>query len=455
MGDTHMARMAKKSCGWVLGLALALGVSAGPAWAYNVDGNWVASDYATGFPTPASAEEAGPLGLAFDGAGNLFVTDIGTGSLHRVPPGGGNAADTLVAAGLGKAAGLAFGADGRLYMARADQARVDEINPGNGTVVRTVVSGLPCPTALATDPISEDLFASNKCNGGTTVRISNPTAAKPTAKTYANQRDDGLTFAPDGTLFAAAEDTRIDSIAGTASSSPGQATKLADVDEADGIAYAPATQTHDAYLVVNRNSGEIDMLDFAGNLTPIVTGASRGDLVTVGPDHCVYAALADRVIKLAPSQGSCNFATPVQPASQSQPGGGSPNGQAVLGERQSSPVVDTAIKTKAPRSVKKGKRFTVTLKVTNRSRSAAHSVAVTYKLPKGAKLVKAKGCKARKGVLTCKKASLAARKSFTLRVLLLARSGKSYTSTAKVQSKDLDPAPGNNSSKAKTKVKRR
>src|SRR3954454_9033657 len=339
MGDVGTARMRKLGSLWVIGIAL---LSASPASAYTVHGDWVASDYATGFPQPASADEAGPLGLAFDGGANLYVTDIDTGSLHRVPPGGGTAADSLVAAGLGKAAGLAFGGDGRLYLARADQARVDEINPSTGAVVRTVVSGLACPTALATDPLSGDLFASNKCGGGTTFRIAGPAGSKPTAKSYANQRDDGLTFAPDGTLFAAAEDSHVDSIAGTDKSNAGTATKIADVDEIDGIAYAPATPGHDAYLVVNRNTGEIDMLGFAGNLTPIVTGASRGDLVTVGPDHCIYAALQDRVIKLAPSKGSCNFATPVQPSAPASGGGGT-NGGGVLGEKAEQRVVDTAI----------------------------------------------------------------------------------------------------------------
>src|SRR4051794_33484364 len=115
----------------VVGLTIAVlaagCLSAGPAAAYTAQPGWVASDYVTGFATPSSGEEAGPLGLAFDAGGNLYVTDINAGTLHRVPPGGGTAASTLVATHLGKAAGLAFGVDGKLYMARADQARVDEI----------------------------------------------------------------------------------------------------------------------------------------------------------------------------------------------------------------------------------------------------------------------------------------------------------------------------------------
>src|SRR4051794_31269592 len=153
---------------WMRGLAgiatlAAFALSAASASAYTVTGNWIATDYATGFPQPSDPASAGPIGLAFDAAGNPLVTDIDPRTLHPVPPGGGTAAGTLLKAGLGKPGGLAFGSDGRLYLARADQSRVDEINPSNGAVIRTVASGLACPTAMAVDPLSGDLFASNKC----------------------------------------------------------------------------------------------------------------------------------------------------------------------------------------------------------------------------------------------------------------------------------------------------
>ena len=442
MLSNGMARM-RGRIGLVMALT-ALALSTGSAQAYTVHGGWIASDYVTGFSAPPSADEAGPLGLAFDGSANLLVTDVGAGTLHRVPPGGGTADGTVIATGLGKPAGLAFGADGRLYMARADQARIDEVNPANGSIVRTVAGGVPCPTGLAVDPISSDLFASNKCGGGTTMRVRSPASARPTVTTYAAQRDDGLTFAPDGTLFAAADDSRVDALAGTNTTTPGKASTVAAVDEVDGIAYAPAQDGQDAYLVVNRTSGEIDRLDFDGSLTPIVTGASRGDLVTVGPDHCIYAALQDRVIKLSPSAGSCAFATPLQ---------------GVLGSRTSKRVVDLALTTKASRSVRRGARFNVTLKVSNTSRNTAHSVVLTDTLPKGVTFAKAsapKGvkCKRRGRTVTCRKSSLAGRKSFAVTLRVRSITGKAYTNSAKVGSSDLDPRPGNNRSKSKTRVKR-
>src|SRR3954452_17550465 len=73
----------------------AFALSAGAASAYTVNGNWIATDYVTGFPQPSDPNSAGPIGLAFDASGNLLVTDINSGTLHRVPPGGGTAAGTL------------------------------------------------------------------------------------------------------------------------------------------------------------------------------------------------------------------------------------------------------------------------------------------------------------------------------------------------------------------------
>jgi uncharacterized repeat protein (TIGR01451 family) len=423
----------------------ALAVSAAPASAYTAAPGWIASDYVTGFATPGGTNEAGPLGLAFDSAGNLFVTDISAGTLHKVPPGGGTAEGSQIQSGLGKPAGLAFGLDGKLYMGRADQARIDEVSPANGNVVRTVVSGLSCPTGLATDPLSGDLFASNKCNGGTTVRVSNPSGSKPSARTYTAQRDDGLTFAPDGTLFAAADDQRVDRIDGTNSSTPGQASTVANVSEIDGIAYAPATSSRDAYIVVNRNSGEVDKLDNAGNLTPVVTGASRGDLVTVGPDHCVYAALQDRVIRIAPSSGSCEFAPPA--------------GQGVLGSRQTSPVVDLLVKGSAPKRARHNSRFSYTLKVLNRGPGGAHKVVLTDKLAKGLRFVSARpsakgvACRRKGRTVTCRRNSLAKGKSFKVKLVVRAVHGKKYVNNARVSSKDLDRAPGNNRARQTTRIK--
>jgi uncharacterized repeat protein (TIGR01451 family) len=136
------------------------------------------------------------------------------------------------------------------------------------------------------------------------------------------------------------------------------------------------------------------------------------------------------------------------------------DGQAVLGERTSAQrVVDTAIKAKAPKTVRHGKSFVLTMKVSNRSSRAAHTVVVTDTLPKGVTFAKARAsagstCKRRGRTVTCRRKTLGARRSFTVTLRVRSLRGSAYTNSAKVRSNDLDPAPGNNRSKSKTKVRR-
>ena len=439
-GTTRCGLARKVLLSAALGATMLLAAAA--AQAYETTPGWVATDYVTGFD---HGSEAGPVGLAFDGDGNLLVSNNSTASLHKVAPGGGTAAGTKIKDGYGAATGLAFDKSGRLYMARATQHDVVELNPASGDVIRTVVSGLPCPVGLATDPVSGDLFVSNVfCPTGGIFRISGFGSGPGTATRYAGSQDaDGLTFAPDGTLYAAGG-TRIVRIGGTSSDAPGTASTVVDLPNVDGIAYSPATTSEGDYLVVVRTDGEIDQVDFDGTVTPVVTGASRGDLVTVGPDRCIYADLQDRVIKLGPSSGACGFATPLQD---------------VLGSRSSQRLVDVAIKATGSKSVKPRRSFALKLKVSNKSRNTAHTVVVTDTLPRGAKFVKARAskgvkCKRRGSKVTCRKSTLAGRKAFVISLRVRSVRGQAYTNSAKVKSNDLDPVPGNNRSKSKTKVKR-
>jgi uncharacterized repeat protein (TIGR01451 family) len=298
-----------------------------------------------------------------------------------------------------------------------------------------------------TDPISGDLFVSNVfCKGGGIMRISDFANGAGKTTRYAGTQDaDGLTFAPDGTLYAAAG-VSIVRISGTNSKSPGTVSSVVDLPDVDGIAYAPASTQNPEYLVVVRTDGEVDRVDTGGQVTPILTGGSRGDLVTVGPDRCIYADLQDRVIKLGPSTGTCQFAQPA--------------GQDVLGTRSTARLVDVAVKATAAKGVRRGKVFNLKLTVSNRSRTAAHTVLVTDTLPTGVKFSKvriAKGskCTRRGRTVTCRRSTLAARKSFTVTLRVRSLRGKAYTNSAKVKSNDLDPVPGNNRSKSKTRVERR
>jgi uncharacterized repeat protein (TIGR01451 family) len=242
-------------------------------------------------------------------------------------------------------------------------------------------------------------------------------------------------------------------IAGTNTSTPGAVSVLAYVPSVDGIAYTDATADSPAFLMAARNDGEIDRVDLDGTITPVLTGGSRGDLVTVGPDQCMYADLQDRVIKVGPAIGNCAFSAPVGPGGGGSGGGGG-------GGSQAAQTVDTAVSATARKQVRRGRRFTVSVKVANVGTNPAHTPIVTNTLPKGARFVRVRGdsgvtCKRHRRTLSCQRSSLDGGKSFTVKILVKAVRGSSYTNRARVRSHDLDPTPGNNAAVSRTRVTRR
>lgn len=135
---------------------LVISVASRPVLAQAAPGYSV-TNFATGF---ANAGGLGPIGVAFDSAGNLYVGDYVTGFIYKFGPGGGvaSAATQLNTNPIpGSPAGLAFDKEGNLYLARQQAGDVVQLDPSNATILRTVVS-VPLATGLATDPLSGDLL---------------------------------------------------------------------------------------------------------------------------------------------------------------------------------------------------------------------------------------------------------------------------------------------------------
>ena len=277
---------------------------------------YAVSTFASGFVYSSSC--IGPIGLAFDPQGNLLVGNYTTGLLYRFSPQGGSAdpghviGDPYNSAGL---EGLVFGADGSLYStgryggACSILNAVAQIDPQTGQDVRNL-NAPGCPTGIAVDPLSGDLFISSGYGG--IYRLSNYASGAGTLTNYSNVAADGMTFAQDGTLYASDNGNGVVySITGTNSPTPGVATPIASVQGTDGITLItnPANPAL-PYVVVNSNNGDIVKIDQTtspATLTTIYSGGSRGDFVTVGPDACMYATQTDRVIKITNADGSCSF----------------------------------------------------------------------------------------------------------------------------------------------------
>lgn len=319
--------------GWVVacGLAaLACAAAAPGAHAFTAQHGAAATAFATGFDS-IPGKGIGPVGLAFDTSRRLDV--VALEHLYRFGPAGGRAADARVSTRpISKlTTGLTFGKDGRLYAAGYTGDRVGavvELDASDGSVLRTVAAGLPCPTALATDPLSGDLFVSTVGCGRVIVRIADPASARPQVSAFlSGLAVDGLTFAPDGTLYIAHEPdgvgATISAVAGTNARRPGERRPLASVSHADGIALgapdAPGGPV--PFLVVNRIDGvvtKVDLRSAAQPQTDLVVGGSRGDLIAVGPDGCLYATQTDSVLKVTNADGSCR---PSSGAGVDGPGG--------------------------------------------------------------------------------------------------------------------------------------
>jgi sugar lactone lactonase YvrE len=284
--------------------------------AYTAAPGVVASDVATGFP---SAGGIGPVGVTFDAAGRLYVAD--GDSVYRFGPGGGAAGPStrLNAKPIeGRLTGLAFGRDGRLYAARRTGARsggVIELDQDSGAVRRIVAANLPCPTGLAADPRSGDLFVSTVDCGPGVLRLAGPARGVASVTAYVTGiAADGLTFDRDGTLYVAhapdAQGATVSRVAGTTSPNAGERRPLAAIPGADGTALGtPATaEGTPPFLVVNRHDGTVTRVDLTGSprTTDLVTGGTRGDLSAVGPDGCLYATQTDTIMKVSSASGRCH-----------------------------------------------------------------------------------------------------------------------------------------------------
>ncbi len=287
-------------------------------------------DFATGFAfSGAPASGVGPIGVTLDAGGSLLAGDAEDGFVYRFGVGGGiaDASHRVNASPIaGSLTGSAFGKDGRLYVARSS-GDVVEIDPSTGAIVRTVVNGVPEVRALAVDPLSGDLFLTYA--GSPLVRIANPASTSPVMSVYAPMHDpDGLTIGPDGTMyvvdFVGPSGPSVVRVAGTDAALPGATAAVAVVPSADGVAVGanPVDHTKPPFLAVNRNDGKITLIDLTQSpvtQSEIVTGGSRGDFATVGPDGCLYATQTDRVLKVTASDGRCPFGHRFEPVSAFRP----------------------------------------------------------------------------------------------------------------------------------------
>lgn len=261
----------------------------------------------------------GPMGIVADAANNLYIDDAPNGMLYKFGAQGGIAdlESQLSSTPIGDwPLGLAFGKDGELYAVLNADSEVVQVDPLTGEVVRDVAP-VGDPLGIATDPVSGDLFVTSDSEGGVD-RISEPASANPTVAQYASgmTAPDGISAGPDGTFYVE-DEGNIDSVSATNSATPGQVTTLSYVSEADGIAVGanPFDPAAPAFVVANSNNGIMTQVNLGTpplSTSPIFTGGTRGDFVTVAPDGCLYATQQSDVLRVSGTGGACPF-SPISP----------------------------------------------------------------------------------------------------------------------------------------------
>ena len=258
--------------------------------------------------------DVGPVGMTMDPQGDFYFIDFYTGQLFEVPAGGDFSNPTPVGPGLGtSAAGLAFSPSGRLYYVQQNSGYLFEVDPKTGQILRPVLRIPDFPTGLALDPVSGDLFASHP-GLGPVSRISGYETGAATWTDYGATSDiDGITFAPDGTLYGEQDGGNIVRISGTDQPQPPTVGLIANVPTADGVGLVENPQSPDnPNLIVNSNNGtitEVDTSTSPATQSLIYKDGTRGDLVATGTDGCLYATQTFTILKITAADGSCPFET--------------------------------------------------------------------------------------------------------------------------------------------------
>ena len=281
---------------------------------------------------------------AFDLAGSAFISDFKAGNLYQLGSTGGAISSSNLFATLAPTlAGPVFGKDGRLYAPLLSSGgglgggSVMELDPATGTLLRTVVSGLTCPSSLAVDPISGDLFFDNQCfnagfNNANIFRIQNPASASPTVVPYVTlpaSPNALMAFAPNGSLYVvsgygSAPTVPVLRVAGTNSATPGAITDTG-VRSDYSLAVGEVLSNGEAKSLIVHQGFDLKLIDIA---TKAETVLASGGMVagTSGPDGCLYMTTGDTVYKLSNSGGGCTFAaTSPSPSLSLALAAGSPN----------------------------------------------------------------------------------------------------------------------------------
>ncbi len=288
-----------------------------------------ASDFVSNLPDvppPSPYAGVGPVGLVFNSADQLLVSDAANLGFYSFGPGGSQNPQPI---SVGNVQGnLAFAKTGELFSTEYQAGNLDQIDPATGTIIRQLNPSnvtYPCILGLATDPVSGDLFFSQPNSGGvcpgsnTITRVEDPTSATPIFTTYINLAPasaDGLAFGPDGSLYAVVQSGTLgcatlisgtDTVGSPTATSISCVTGPGDLAGLDAITLSTHAQEPPT-LYVGGPDGTIRTIDQSTTpptVTATVTLGTRIDALAVGGDGCLYATQSTAVEKVTQDNGDC------------------------------------------------------------------------------------------------------------------------------------------------------
>jgi len=280
----------------------------------------------------------------FTSAATVLVTDNLTGGIYQLGLTGGAAGPaTLLNTLTPLLRSPVYGKDGSLYATIGNEGgEIVQIDVMTGAIARVVASGLTCPTGLAVDPLSGDLFFDDGCTGGGTddpslYRVIDPAdtdASNPTSvvvyATLPATPNGGMAFAPNGTLYAVSGYQ----VSGFSSSQPATVQQISRTNAASvtltpvsgltsdySVAIGKTNPDGSAQSLIVEPSGTLTEVPIANPSTAVVLASGSpsnavtggAGVGTVGPDGCLYIAHYDTIYKLSGSNGACRY-SPSNPA---------------------------------------------------------------------------------------------------------------------------------------------
>ena len=266
---------------------------------------------------------------AFTSDGSVYANNFPDGGVYKLDAQGGAVTSGNKLSTLGPTLfGPVVGKDGRMYAARGattgdfSTGAIFELDPATGAIVRTVVGGVTCPTGLAVDPLSGDLFVSDSCAGAgsdnpSLWRVANPASATPTLSVYTTlptTPTGWIAIAPDGTIFMPQNlltgTEPVLRISGTNIPGPPTQTPVPGLTTLYWVTVGETNPDGSAksLIVLDGPSSHLKLANISTNpptFTDLIDAPVGSGVV--GPDGCLYVSNTDAIYKLAPSAGSCGF----------------------------------------------------------------------------------------------------------------------------------------------------